>query len=87
LILKYADEINDVVSLPTSPSPQERLQQIAGAMQNTVVESSKDTLLQKSALTLSSSEDKTTRYFKTAPASSTSTGERSEISMIAVLSV
>jgi hypothetical protein len=77
LILKYADEINDVVSLPTAPSPQERLQQMTGAMQNKVVENSKDALLQKSALTLSSSEDNTTRHFKTASASPQVRGPRS----------
>ena len=69
LILKYADQINEEVSLPSLPSPQERLQQIATAIQNTVLESSKDSLLQKNTLTLSSGDDKTTRYFKTVSSS------------------
>lgn len=65
LILKRADAVNEAVSFPTEPSPPQRLQQIAGAMQNTVLESSKDSLLQKNTLTLSSGDEKTTRYFKT----------------------
>lgn len=69
LILKYADQINEEVSLPSLPSPQDRLQQIATALQNTVLESSKDSLLQKNTLTLSSGDDKTTRYFKTVSSS------------------
>lgn len=69
LILKYADQINEEVSLPSLPSPQDRLQQIAAAIQNTVLESSKDSLLQKNTLTLSSGDDKTTRYFKSVSSS------------------
>ena len=69
LILKYADQINEEVSLPSLPSPQDRLQQMAAAIQNTVLESSKDSLLQKNTLTLSSGDDKTTRYFKSVSSS------------------
>lgn len=65
LILKYADDINNIVEFPSVPSPQERLKEISIAMQSTVVESSKDSLLQKTSLPLSGGEDKTTRYFKT----------------------
>ena len=71
LILKYADEINNVVEFPSVPSPQERLKDIATAIQSTTVESSKDSLLQKGSLPLSGADDKSTRYFKTV---ATSTG-------------
>ena len=67
--MKYADQINEEVSLPSQPSPQIRLQQIAAAIQNTVLESSKDSLLQKNTLTLSSGDDKTARYFKSVSSS------------------
>ena len=65
LILKYADSINEIVEFPSVPGPQERLKEIAVAMQSTVVEDTKDLKQQKNVLSLSSGDDKTARYFKT----------------------
>ena len=68
LILKCADEINNIVEFPSVPSPQERLKEISDAIQNTVVENlnSRDSPTQKNnlALPLTAGDDKTTRYFK-----------------------
>ena len=67
LILKYADEINEIVEFPSVPSPRERLKEIACAMQATVVENlnSKESGKNSLTLPLTAGDDKTTRYFKT----------------------
>eukprot|EP00596_Hydrurales_sp_CCMP1899_P009992 CAMPEP_0119043348 /NCGR_PEP_ID=MMETSP1177-20130426/21100_1 /TAXON_ID=2985 /ORGANISM="Ochromonas sp, Strain CCMP1899" /LENGTH=613 /DNA_ID=CAMNT_0007011263 /DNA_START=127 /DNA_END=1965 /DNA_ORIENTATION=- len=67
LILKYADAISEDtgINISANPSPQERLQQIASAIQSTVVEDSTASALQKSSS--SAGNDKNTRYFRKSP--------------------
>lgn len=52
------------IQISANPSPQERLQQIASAIQSTVVEDSTASALQQSS---SAGTDKSTRYFRKIP--------------------
>jgi hypothetical protein len=53
------------VTIPVEPSPQERLGQIAAAIQSTSIEDSKSSPIQKGSP--STSDEKSSRYFRIAP--------------------